>query len=83
MTPLPNPNPAIDLSGAWTLTSAEGDVTAPITLPGDVHSALRAAGLIPDPYAGRPAYYGDDDGRRHHGHGGHRRRKSFFEELFD
>ncbi|HSX76010.1 MAG TPA: glycoside hydrolase family 2 protein [Shinella sp.] len=53
MTPLQNPNPAIDLSGAWTLTSAEGDVTAPITLPGDVHSALRAAGLIPDPYAGR------------------------------
>jgi uncharacterized protein len=39
----------------------------------------------PDPYAGRPAYYGDDDGRRHHGHGHgqHRRRKSFFEELFD
>ena len=39
----------------------------------------------PDPYAGRPAYYGDDDGRRrdHHGHGQHRRRKSFFEELFD
>ena len=39
----------------------------------------------PDPYAGRPAYYGDDDGRRHHAHGGHRphRRKSFFEELFD
>lgn len=39
----------------------------------------------PDPYAGRPAYYGDDDGRRHHSHGqyGHKRRKSFFEELFD
>ena len=39
----------------------------------------------PDPYAGRPAYYGDDDGRRHHGGHGHhpRRRKSFFEELFD
>lgn len=39
----------------------------------------------PDPYAARPAYYGDDDGRRHQGHGqhGHRRRKSFFEELFD
>jgi Zn-finger nucleic acid-binding protein len=41
---------------------------------------------VPDPYAGRPAFYGDDDGR-HHGHQGHgqhpRRRKSFFEELFD
>jgi Zn-finger nucleic acid-binding protein len=39
---------------------------------------------VPDPYAGRPAYYGDDDGRRHQGHGQQpRRRKSFFEELFD
>ena len=40
---------------------------------------------VPDPYAERPAYYGDDDGRRHHQHGhhGHRRRKSFFEDLFD
>jgi len=39
----------------------------------------------PDPYAARPAFYGDDDGRRHHGSHGHRphRRKSFFEELFD
>ena len=40
----------------------------------------------PDPYAERPAYYGDDDGRRHHGHGQGqhpRRRKSFIEELFD
>ena len=35
----------------------------------------------PDPYAGRPAYYGDDDGHRHGHHP--RRRKSFFEELFD
>ena len=39
---------------------------------------------VPDPYVGRPAYYGDDDGRRRHGHHGHHgRRKSFFEELFD
>jgi beta-mannosidase len=53
MTSLPKANPAIDLSGPWTLTSADGDITAPITLPGDVHSALLAAGLIPDPYAGR------------------------------
>ena len=39
----------------------------------------------PDPYGGRPAYYGDDDGRRRHGHQGHHhgRRKSFFEDLFD
>ena len=40
---------------------------------------------VPDPYAERPAFYGDDDGRRHHPQGqhGHRRRKSFCEELFD
>ncbi len=38
----------------------------------------------PDPYAARPAYYGDDDGRHRGHHGQHpRRRKSFFEELFD
>lgn len=39
----------------------------------------------PDPYAGRPAYYGDDDGRRRHGQHGHQqgRRRSFFEDLFD
>jgi len=49
---------------------------APVPAPG----VQRA----PDPYAGRPAYYGDDDGRRRHGqHGHHGRRKSFFEELFD
>lgn len=53
MTSLPKANPAIDLSGPWTLTSADGDITAPITLPGDVHTALTAAGLIPDPYVGR------------------------------
>ena len=44
---------AIDLSGTWTLTSTDGAHTAPMPVPGDVHSALIAAGLIPDPYAGR------------------------------
>ena len=42
----------IDLAGVWTL-SAEGqrpDLT--ISIPGDVHSALQAQGVIPDPYFG-------------------------------
>ncbi|CAK7256542.1 MULTISPECIES: glycoside hydrolase family 2 protein [unclassified Shinella] len=44
---------AIDLSGTWTLTGAGTGHTAPMPVPGDVHSALLSAGLIPDPYAGR------------------------------
>lgn len=43
----------IDLHGEWRLASVDGDHQAAITLPGDVHSALHAAGLIPDPYFGR------------------------------
>jgi beta-mannosidase len=43
----------IDLHGEWRLSSADGEHGAPITLPGDVHSALAEAGLIPDPYFGR------------------------------
>ena len=34
----------LDLSGSWTLADAARQFTAPITLPGDVHSALLAAG---------------------------------------
>ncbi len=45
-----------DLAGPWTLADAERQFTAPITLPGDVHSALFAAGQIPDPYHGRNEY---------------------------
>ncbi|WP_432348113.1 glycoside hydrolase family 2 protein [Shinella yambaruensis] len=44
---------AIDLSGTWTLTGAGTGHTAPMPVPGDVHSALLSACLIPDPYAGR------------------------------
>ncbi|WFU89377.1 glycoside hydrolase family 2 protein [Rhizobium sp. CC1099] len=44
---------SIDLSGSWQLASAEGEVTTSITLPGDLHTALHAAELIPDPYFGR------------------------------
>jgi len=43
----------IDLHGEWRLSSVDGEHQAAIALPGDVHSALHAAGLIPDPYFGR------------------------------
>ena len=41
----------IDLAGTWRLHDQQG-TACPITLPGDVHSALLAARLIPDPYFG-------------------------------
>ena len=50
--PVPHPG-ALDLSGAWRLESVDGRMSAAISLPGDVHSALIAAGLIADPYVGR------------------------------
>ena len=43
---------ALDLSGTFALSSPTSDAKAPITLPGDVHTALLAADLIPDPYFG-------------------------------
>ncbi|MDF0697325.1 glycoside hydrolase family 2 protein [Rhizobium sp. MC63] len=43
----------IDLSGSWQLTSVDGEIKSVITLPGDVHTALYRAALIPDPYFGR------------------------------
>lgn len=43
----------LDLAGTWHLASLDGSHAAPMAIPGDVHSALLAAGLIPDPYAGR------------------------------
>ena len=43
----------LDLAGTWALTSPlRTDIAADITLPGDVHTALLAAELIPDPYYG-------------------------------
>ncbi len=42
----------LDLSGQFVLTSPTSAITAPITLPGDVHSALLAQNEIPDPYYG-------------------------------
>ncbi|MEB3042686.1 beta-mannosidase [Rhizobium mulingense] len=49
----PLPPSCIDLSGSWQLTSVDGEIKSVITLPGDVHTALYRAALIPDPYFGR------------------------------
>ncbi|MFB9947327.1 glycoside hydrolase family 2 protein [Rhizobium puerariae] len=43
----------IDLSGSWRLASADGAHHADIVIPGDVHTALKDAGIIDDPYFGR------------------------------
>ena len=44
----------LDLAGTWSVRQADNDAPAiPLQVPGDVHSALLAAGLIPDPYFGR------------------------------
>src|SRR5262245_66164532 len=50
---VPSTRATLDLSGAWHLESADGRTSASITLPGDVHSALISAGIIPDPYVGK------------------------------
>ena len=45
----------IDLSGTWRLSGKDGagtEMACPITVPGDVQSALLAAGKIADPYFG-------------------------------
>lgn len=47
---------AIDLTGDWTLRSADGRVTVPMRLPGDIVTTLFEAELIPDPYAGQHEY---------------------------
>jgi len=44
----------LSLAGEWSVRQADGDKPAiPMQIPGDVHSALLAAKLIPDPYYGR------------------------------
>jgi beta-mannosidase len=43
----------IDLAGRWTLRDCGGRHSVAMTVPGDGHSALVAAGVIPDPYVGR------------------------------
>jgi beta-mannosidase len=42
----------LSLAGQFQLTSSKVKVKAPITLPGDVHTALIAENEIPDPYFG-------------------------------
>lgn len=44
---------AIDLSGTWQLATTDQSHELTIAVPGDVHSALQAAGVIADPYASR------------------------------
>ena len=46
----------IDLSGTWRIKSADGKHACDYAVPGDVHSSLIAAGIIPDPYVGRNEY---------------------------
>lgn len=46
----------LDLSGPWHLSDETGQYSVPMTLPGDGISALRAAGIIPDPYWGQNEY---------------------------
>lgn len=44
----------LELAGKWSLTHLDGDTKdCPITIPGDIHSALLDAGHIPDPYQGK------------------------------
>ena len=42
----------IDLSGEWRLVRVATKEAVPARVPGDTHSALLAAGKIPDPYVG-------------------------------
>ena len=46
------PYSELDLVGVFALSSPARTGTLPLTLPGDVHTALLAAGEIPDPYFG-------------------------------
>ncbi|MDO9418662.1 beta-mannosidase [Pararhizobium sp.] len=44
---------SVDLAGDWRLHSTDRSHALTMAVPGDVHSALQAAGVIQDPYAGR------------------------------
>ncbi|MHA6298096.1 beta-mannosidase [Devosia sp. CAU 1758] len=45
-------NSALDLGGKFSLSAPARDIATTMALPGDVHHALLAANLIPDPYFG-------------------------------
>ncbi len=47
---------ALDLSGTWRINSADGKHACDYAVPGDVHTSLIAAGVIPDPYVGHNEY---------------------------
>ncbi len=46
----------LDLAGPWTLKSLDSPHNVVMAVPGDVHSALIAAGEIAHPYVGRNEY---------------------------
>ena len=46
----------VDLAGQWSVASLDGRHTCPMTLPGDVHTALIDAKIITHPYVGRNEY---------------------------
>ncbi|MBO3760510.1 glycoside hydrolase family 2 protein [Ciceribacter sp. L1K22] len=43
----------IDLRGSWQASTSDGEHAVAMPIPGDVHSALAAGGVIPEPYFGR------------------------------
>ena len=43
----------LDLAARWQLASSDKSHATTIAMPGDVHSALQAGGVIADPYFGR------------------------------
>jgi beta-mannosidase len=45
-------NSALDLAGEYALTAPSRNIATTLALPGDVHGALLAANLLPDPYFG-------------------------------
>ena len=53
-SPLARAADVVDLAGEWLLKSVSGRDVPPCsaTVPGDVHTALFDAGLMPDPYLG-------------------------------
>ena len=42
----------IHLDGIWHLTDEHGEYETTVAFPGDIHTALLAAGIIPDPFIG-------------------------------
>src|SRR5262249_44832897 len=53
MTIYPANSSTVDLAGEWRPSSLSYGRDLSMPVPGDVHSALSAAGIIPDPYFAR------------------------------